>query len=106
MDRYAQIAGVSDLIDVTVSSDDAEESKPAPDIFVAALKKAGVSPGEALVLGDSPYDAEAAVKAGIVPVGVLCGGFAESDLRAAGCVAVYRDPADLLRRYDDSPLAA
>ena len=58
------------------------------------------------MVGDTPYDAEAARKAGLRTVGVLCGGFPESELRAAGCIALYRDPEDLLARYEDSPLAA
>ena len=52
--------------------------------------------GEVIAVGDSPYDAEAAAKAGIRTVGVLCGGFPERTLRLAGCAAIYRDPADLL----------
>jgi phosphoglycolate phosphatase-like HAD superfamily hydrolase len=64
-----------------------------------------VTAAEAVVVGDSPYDAEAAAKAGLRTVGVLCGGFPEEDLRAAGCVAVYRDPQDLLNHYHRSPLA-
>jgi phosphoglycolate phosphatase-like HAD superfamily hydrolase len=88
------------------TSEDAESSKPHPDIFEAALAKvAPLGPGDAVVVGDTPYDAEAAREAGIRAVGVLCGGFPEEDLRAAGCVAVYRDPADLLRHYERSPLA-
>jgi phosphoglycolate phosphatase-like HAD superfamily hydrolase len=56
------------------------------------------------VVGDTPYDAQAAGKAGLATVGVLCGGFAEADLRAAGCRAIYRDPADLLAQFARSPL--
>ena len=52
-----------------------------------------------------PYDAEAAGKINLRTIGVLCGGFPEADLRNAGCIALYRDPADLLTRYDASPLA-
>ena len=103
--KYAEIAEISDLVDVSVSSADAENSKPSPDIVEAALKKTGVRPSEALMIGDSPYDAEAAIKVGVQSVGVLCGGFAEADLRAAGCGAIYRDPAELLRTYESSPLA-
>jgi phosphoglycolate phosphatase-like HAD superfamily hydrolase len=55
-------------------------------------------------VGDTPYDAEAAGKAGLRTVGVLCGGFPEEDLRNAGCIAIYADPAALLDRLDDSPL--
>ena len=105
VDRYKEIAGIADLIDGATSSDDAERSKPFPDIFQAALAKlAPIGPAEAAVVGDTPYDAEAARKAGIKPIGVLCGGFPEVALRAAGCVAVYGGPADLLDRYEQSEL--
>ncbi len=58
-----------------------------------------------IVVGDTPYDAEAAQKAGLRTIGLLCGGWPETELRQAGCIAIYRDPADLLRQYDHSPLA-
>jgi HAD superfamily hydrolase (TIGR01509 family) len=105
LERYQTVAGIADLIEVATSSDDAERSKPHPDIFRAALQRLGhVRPAEVLVIGDTPYDAEAAGRAGLRTIGVLCGGFPEDELRAAGCVAVYRDPQDLLDRYDVSPL--
>jgi HAD superfamily hydrolase (TIGR01549 family) len=104
--RYKEIAGIADLIDAATSSDDAERSKPFPDIFAAALGKLdGIGQDEVVVVGDTPYDAEAARKAGLRSVGVLCGGFPEQALRAAGCSAVYAGPEELLRRYDESPLA-
>jgi HAD superfamily hydrolase (TIGR01549 family) len=107
VDTYKRIAGIDDLISRETSSDDVERSKPHPDIFQAALAVlGGVLPSEAVVVGDTPYDAEAAGKAGLAIVGVRCGGFPESDLRAAGCVAIYQDPADLLARFDQSPLNA
>ena len=103
---YKKLAGISDLIDVETTSDDAERSKPHPDIFLAALRRLdGVAPGNVVVVGDTPYDAEAAGKAGLRAVGLLCGGFPEQALRDAGCIAIYRDPADLLARYDQSLLA-
>ena len=106
LDLYKEIAGIADLIDGATSSDDADRSKPFPDIFQAALAKlASVGPNEAVVVGDTPYDAEAARKAGLKSVGVLCGGFPEEALRSAGCIAVFQSPADLLDRYDRSPLA-
>ena len=101
---YTKIAGIDDLIDDATSSDDAERSKPHPDIFEAALAKLDRATEEVVAVGDTPYDAEAAGKAGIRTVGVLCGGFPEDELRAAGCVAIYRGPADLLEHFDDSPL--
>ena len=105
--EYKRIADIGDLVEDETSADDAERSKPHPDIFEAAL--AGlkdVSPAEALVVGDTPYDAEAAGKAGLRTVGLLCGGFPAEALRAAGCITLYDSPADLLARYADSPLAA
>jgi HAD superfamily hydrolase (TIGR01549 family) len=105
LEEYKRIAHVADLLDSEVSSKDVERSKPYPDIFRAALGKMGVEPREALVVGDTPYDAEAALQAGLRMVGVLCGGFPEASLRRAGCCAVYRDPAHLLAEYERSPLA-
>ena len=104
--HYAKLLEIEDLIETGTSTDDAKKSKPEPDIFEAAMDKLG-SPAarRCVVIGDTPYDAEAAEKAGIKTVGVLCGGFPEEELRKAGAVAVFRDPADLLRRYDESPLA-
>ncbi|KQP94349.1 HAD family hydrolase [Methylobacterium sp. Leaf113] len=104
--HYQSLLEIEDLTDVVVSSDDVERSKPFPDIFQAALTKlAPLSAEAAIVIGDTPYDAEAANKAGLRTVGVLCGGFPEAGLSAAGCIALYRDPQDLLDGYRDSPLA-
>ena len=105
LEVYKEIARISDLIEAETSADDAEKSKPHPDIFEAALKRlGGIAPEKIMVIGDTPYDAEAAGKARLRTVGVLCGGFSEEELRATGCIAIYKDPADLLALYDDSPL--
>jgi phosphoglycolate phosphatase-like HAD superfamily hydrolase len=104
--HYKDLANISDLVEEETSSDDAERSKPHPDIFAAALDRLGdVHTSDAVVVGDSPYDAEAAGKINLKTIGVLCGGFPEPDLRAAGCVAIFRDPTDLLARYEESPLS-
>lgn len=106
VEHYTEILEIGDLVDVATSSDDADRSKPHPDIFEAALAKLdGVPPDAIIVVGDTPYDAEAAAKAGLRTVGLLCGGFPEADLRAAGCAAIYRDPENLLDRFAESPLA-
>ena len=100
---YKKIADIEDLVDEETSADDAEKSKPHPDIFEAALERLGdVNARDAIVVGDTPYDAEAAGKLGLTTIGVLCGGFPADDLRAAGCVKLYRDPADLLAQYEHS----
>jgi len=104
---YKELARITDLVEEETSADDAEKSKPHPDIFEAVLAALGdLKPHEAIAIGDTPYDAEAAGKINLRTIGVLCGGFPETDLRAAGCVDIYRDPADLLARYDASPLSA
>jgi HAD superfamily hydrolase (TIGR01509 family) len=105
LEQYKRIANIADLIDAETSSDDAEKSKPHPDIFQAALARLGeTEPERAIAVGDTPYDAEAAGKAGLRTIGLLCGGWAENELRRAGCTAVYKDPADLLAGYLQSPL--
>ena len=106
LEHYAKSLEIEDLIDAGTSTDDAEKSKPEPDIFEAAVRRlSGVPTGTCLAVGDTPYDAEAAGKAGIKTIGVLCGGFPEADLRGAGAVAIFQDPEDLLRRYEESPFA-
>ncbi|MFL6227707.1 MAG: HAD family hydrolase [Pyrinomonadaceae bacterium] len=106
VERHKKSMGVEDLLEAATSADDAERSKPHPDIFQAALAEfEDVAPAEAIVVGDTPYDVQAAAKAGMRTVGLLSGGFAEEALREAGAVAVYRDVSDLLDNYDESPLA-
>ncbi len=104
---FERIAHIEDLVETRTSSADAERSKPHPDIFEAALGHLGtdVRPEDAIVVGDSPHDAEGARRAGLRTVGVLCGGFPETALREAGCIAIFAGPEDILRKYDESPLA-
>jgi phosphoglycolate phosphatase-like HAD superfamily hydrolase len=85
-----------------VSGDDADSSKPEPDIFAASLKKLGnISPADAVTVGDTRFDVEAARKAGLKTIAVLCGGTSETVLREVGAIAIYNDPADLLAHYDE-----
>ena len=105
--KFEQIANIEDLVQAETSSGDAKKSKPHPDIFEAALDRLGrkVRRERVVVVGDSPHDAEAARRAKLAVVGVLCGGFPEAALRQAGCTAIYGGPQDLLERYENSPLA-
>lgn len=93
-------------MDEEKSSDDAGSSKPNTGIFLAAIQHlGGSSPDQTIMVGDSPHDAEAVGKAGLRTTGLLCGGWSEADLKKAGCIATYKDPANLLAQYDASPLA-
>ena len=94
-----RIAGAASLLDDATSSDDADASKPDPDIIVAALGRARAEPADALMIGDTPYDVEAATRAGVRVVGFRCGGWSDDDLR--GTVAVYDGPWDLVARLDE-----
>lgn len=104
LEVYLDIAGITDLVDVAISSEDAGRSKPAPDIFQVALETLGLVGSEAVAIGDTPYDTEAAQRAGIPTIGMLCGGFTEADLRRSGCLSVYPGPGALLACFGASPV--
>jgi HAD superfamily hydrolase (TIGR01509 family) len=96
------VAGVNDLVGERTTSSDAKHSKPDPDIVEVALDRLGEPLQAVIMLGDTPYDVQAALRAGVPIIAFRSGGWADADL--AGAVAVYQDPADLLRHYDESPL--
>ena len=104
LEQLLKIAGVGDLLEETTTSSDAKHSKPDPDIVSAAVERAGVAADEALILGDTPYDIEAATQIGVDVVAVRCGGWWD-DADLQGALAIYDDPADLLAQYDSSPFA-
>lgn len=106
VEAYKKIAQIDDLTETEISSGDVKKSKPHPDIFASALEELGkLTLDHVIAVGDTPYDAQAAGKINLRAIGLLCGGWNEQELRRAGCVAIYRDPADVLARYDSSPLA-
>lgn len=105
LEHYVALLGVGDYLAATTSSDDVESSKPEPDIFGVALERIGVEPASALVVGDTPYDVEAAARAGIPAIGLLSGPFDEARLRDAGAIAIFKDVAALLADLERSPLA-
>lgn len=98
------VAGVDDLIDEQTTADDADRAKPHPDIFAAVIKRLGLPPTECIALGDTPYDAESAGKAGIRTIGVMTGGWSRQELFDAGCIEVYESAADLLQHFEESAL--
>lgn len=97
-----KIAAVDDLIGAKTSAGDVEESKPEPDVVLAALKKLRLPASAAVMIGDTPYDVQAARRAGVAVIGFRCGGWSDRDLE--GALAVYDGPADLLARIDASSL--
>lgn len=101
--EYKKIARIEDLIEEETSADHAEKSKPEPDIFQAALEKLGkINKKNVVVIGDTAYDAEAASAIGLKTIGVLTGGWTESELLSAGCREVYADAAAILENYRKS----
>lgn len=103
MQRLLRVAGVENLMDETTSASDAEESKPDPDIINVAVSRTGFRAEQLVMIGDTPYDVEAAARAGVPIVAVRCGGWEDRDL--SGALAIYDDPADLLSNYEGSHLA-
>ncbi len=99
-----RVAGVTDLVDEQTTADDTDRAKPHPDIFAAVLKKLGLRPSECITVGDTPYDAESAGKAGVRTIGVMTGGWSRDELFEAGCVGVYQDAAELLAKIEDSAI--
>ena len=103
LQAYKEICKISDLVSAETASNDAEKSKPYPDIFVAAMQRLGaVAPHDCVVVGDSLYDAEAAAKANIRSIGFLSGGFEEAWLRKAGFQMIYWGTPDLYIKYEES----
>jgi phosphoglycolate phosphatase-like HAD superfamily hydrolase len=97
-------AGVSDLIELASSADDADRSKPDPDIVRAALRLSESQAAHSAMLGDTPYDVEAAARSRVPTIALRCGGWWD-DEALGGAAAIYDDPADLLANYAQSPLA-
>ncbi|HEY3955236.1 MAG TPA: HAD family hydrolase [Streptosporangiaceae bacterium] len=91
-----------DAIDDATSSGDVEASKPAPDLVQVALDKAGADPGETVFVGDTVWDVRACQRAAVPCIGLLSGGISEAELREAGAVKAYKNPADLLANLPDS----
>jgi HAD superfamily hydrolase (TIGR01509 family) len=102
VDHYLDLLDARDLVDDWTSSADVKSTKPDPDLVQAALEKAGG--GEAVMVGDSTWDCEAAKRAGIETVAVLTGGFSEAELKDAGAVAVYQSIDELRQSIDQTPL--
>lgn len=102
LEKYKNKLKVSKYLSEETTADDAENAKPAPDIFQAALQKLkNVEKSEALIIGDTPYDAEAAVKAKIRIIGVKTGGWSEEKLESKGCAEVYENITEIYKKYGE-----
>jgi phosphoglycolate phosphatase-like HAD superfamily hydrolase len=97
-----RIANATRLFDAASTKDDADRSKPDPDIIEAALARGECDPIDAIMIGDTPYDLEAAQRAGVGMVALRCGGWWD-DRAFGGALAIYDDPEDLLQEFDLSP---
>lgn len=97
-----KLIGADDLIEEKTSSQDVSSSKPNPDVMHVTLKRLNLSPDQAVMIGDTAYDIEAARKVGVSTIAFRCGGWSDADL--AGALAIYDGPADLLAHFDNSPL--
>jgi HAD superfamily hydrolase (TIGR01509 family) len=105
VDHYLDLLDVRELADDWTTSADVEETKPNPDLVQAALEKAGADPSDAVMLGDTPWDCEAAERAGVKTVALMTGGFSEQELTEAGAIAVFESIHELLERVGETPLA-
>ncbi|AGL19635.1 HAD superfamily hydrolase [Actinoplanes sp. N902-109] len=100
--QLRRVVDADDVIAAATSSSDAEQSKPEPDILQAALDQSGVDPQHSIFVGDAVWDVKAAAKLDIPCIGLTCGGTSAAELRDAGAVETYEDPADLLAHLDGS----
>jgi HAD superfamily hydrolase (TIGR01549 family) len=103
LDHYLELLKARDVADAWTTSDDVDASKPEPDLVLVALDKAGTR--DAVMIGDTPWDVEAAARAGVKTISVLTGGFSEHELREAGAVGVFESVADLRKHLDETPLS-
>lgn len=100
--HFIETLGIGTLIDGSTSASDVDVSKPDPDVVAAALDKLGIAAADVVMIGDTPYDIEAAARVGVRTIAVRCGGWSQESL--TGAIAVYADPEELLSQFDASPL--
>jgi HAD superfamily hydrolase (TIGR01509 family) len=104
VEHYLDLLDARSLADGWTSSADVQSTKPEPDLVNAALQKVGADADDALMIGDTPYDVEAARRAGVPTIAVLTGGFSEAELREAGAVEVFESVAELWWRLGETAL--
>jgi HAD superfamily hydrolase (TIGR01509 family) len=104
VDHYLDLLDARELADGWTSSADVEATKPEPDLVHSALEKAGADAEDAVMIGDTPFDIEAAKRAGVPTIAVMTGGFSEAELRDAGASAVFESVAELRERLAETAL--
>jgi HAD superfamily hydrolase (TIGR01509 family) len=104
VDAYLDLLDARELADAWTTSADVEATKPEPDLVRAALERAQTTADDAVMVGDTPWDVEAAKRAGVATLAVVTGGFAEQELRDAGAAEVFESVAELLERLDETSL--
>jgi HAD superfamily hydrolase (TIGR01509 family) len=105
IEHYVDLLDARELADGWTSSADVEETKPQPDLVESGLERAGVDAGEAVLVGDTPWDVKAAAGAGVATIAVRTGGFSVDELEGAGAAAVYESIEELCARLDEPPFA-
>jgi HAD superfamily hydrolase (TIGR01509 family) len=105
LDDYLELLDARDIADAWTMSADVEATKPEPDLVRAALDKGDTSASDAVMIGDSTWDCEAAERAGVPSLAVLSGGFATQVLLDSGAMAVFDSTKELLERIEETPLA-
>jgi HAD superfamily hydrolase (TIGR01509 family) len=102
LERYLDLLDARELADAWTTKDDVEATKPEPDLILAALEKAKTE--SAVMVGDTPWDVEAASKAGVETLCVITGGWSKQELREAGAIAVFESVDELRQRIEETPL--
>ena len=103
IEHYLDLLDARELADAWTTSADVEATKPEPDLVNAALERAGTDPGDAIMVGDTPWDVKAAAKAGVPTIAVRTGGFSIDELEGAGAIAVFESIQELRDRIDETP---
>jgi HAD superfamily hydrolase (TIGR01509 family) len=104
VEHYLDLLDARELADGWTTSADVDSTKPEPDLVHSALHKAGADASDAVMIGDTPFDVDAAKRAGVPTIAVMSGGFSEAELRDAGAAAVYESVAELLEHLDETAL--
>jgi HAD superfamily hydrolase (TIGR01509 family) len=104
IEHYLELLDAKEIVDAWTTSDDVEQTKPEPDLVHAALDKVGGRPEDAMLIGDTVWDVEAAHRAGVETLAVLTGGFSEQELRDAGAREVFTSVEELRKNLVETPL--